>query len=139
MEPIYAQLTVYFEDPFWVGVLERRQNDLTEACKMIFGGEPTDGQVYEALLRQYNCLRFGPPAETGGRPQLIRSFKRRQRAIRRQLAEGGPGTKAQQALALQRQQGKQARQKRTREQKQLQARLDFQRKQQKRKEKRRGH
>ncbi len=28
MEPIYTQLTVYFEDPFWVGVLERRQKDL---------------------------------------------------------------------------------------------------------------
>lgn len=139
MEPIYAQLTVYFEDPFWVGVMERRQNGLTEACKIIFGGEPKERQVYESLLRQYHRLIFSPPAENGGQAQPVRNFKRRQRAIRRQLTEAGPGTKAQQALALQRQQGKQARRKRTREEKQLQARLDFQRKQQKRKEKHRGH
>ncbi len=111
MEPIYARLTVYFEDPFWVGVMERRQGGLTEACKIVFGGEPKDYQVYETLLRQYDRLAFSPPTESGSPLLAVRSFKRRQRAIRRQLADSGPGTKAQQALALQRRQGKEARKK----------------------------
>ena len=139
MEPIYARLTVYFEDPFWVGVMERRQGGLTEACKIVFGGEPKDYQVYETLLRQYDRLAFSPPTESGSPLLAVRSFKRRQRAIRRQLADSGPGTKAQQALALQRRQGKEARKKQALEENQLQARQDFQHRQQKRREKRRGH
>lgn len=36
------KLTVYFEDPFWVGVFERTQNGTLSVCKITFGAEPKD-------------------------------------------------------------------------------------------------
>ena len=50
MEQAQARVTVFFEDPFWVCVLEREENGRLSACKLTLGGEPTDGQMYELLL-----------------------------------------------------------------------------------------
>ena len=50
MEHGCARLTVYFEGPFWVGVLEREEAGRLEACKVTFGAEPKDRQVYDCLL-----------------------------------------------------------------------------------------
>ena len=36
----YSSLTVFFEDPFWVGVYERTDGGRYEACKITFGAEP---------------------------------------------------------------------------------------------------
>ena len=35
-----AKLTVYFEDPFWVGVFERVEDGKLSVCKVTFGAEP---------------------------------------------------------------------------------------------------
>ena len=43
------QLTVYFEDPFWVGVLERIEDGALSVCKVTFGAEPKD---YEGRRRR---------------------------------------------------------------------------------------
>ena len=40
-------LTVYFDDPFWVGVFERVENGKLSACKVTFGAEPRDVEVLE--------------------------------------------------------------------------------------------
>ena len=45
MEQAQARVTVFFEDPFWVCVLEREENGRLSACKLTLGGEPTDGQM----------------------------------------------------------------------------------------------
>lgn len=37
-----ACLTVYFEDPFWVGVFERIDDGKLSVCKVTFGAEPKD-------------------------------------------------------------------------------------------------
>ena len=51
-------LTVYFEDPFWVGVFEREEAGRYSACRVVFGGEPQDAQVYDLVLRRFHALRF---------------------------------------------------------------------------------
>ena len=35
-----SKLTVYFEEPFWVGVFERMENGKLSVCKVTFGAEP---------------------------------------------------------------------------------------------------
>ena len=45
------KLTVYFEDPFWVGVFERTQNGTLSVCKITFGAEPKDYAVNAYVLR----------------------------------------------------------------------------------------
>ena len=53
-------LTVFFEDPFWVGVFERQEQGALTVCKVTFGAEPKDGEVYDFVLRNYASLRFSP-------------------------------------------------------------------------------
>ena len=65
--------------------------------------------------------------------------KRTLRETKRQLQTSGIGTKSQQALKLQQEQNKQKRKARKREQKQLEAERMFELKQQKKKEKHKGH
>lgn len=64
MDKIQSSFTVFFEDPFWVGIFERRQphkgQDLLTAAKVTFGAQPTDAQVYVYLLEHYHQLRFSP-------------------------------------------------------------------------------
>ena len=61
-----------------------------------------------------------------------------QREVKKQVQETGIGTKSQQALKLQQEQGKQARRERSREQRLAEAERIFELKQQKKKEKHRG-
>ena len=42
-------LTVLFEQPFWIGILERSGEGRYEACKVTFGAEPRDAEVYDFL------------------------------------------------------------------------------------------
>ncbi|MBQ0149638.1 MAG: DUF2992 family protein [Bacteroidales bacterium] len=35
-------LTILFEDPFWIGLLESIEGDQMQVCKVTFGGEPTE-------------------------------------------------------------------------------------------------
>lgn len=104
-----ATLTVYFEEPFWVGVYERRTQNHLEACKITFGAEPKDYEVYEYFLMNWSKLHFSPPVEDCTAAERKLNPKRMQRAIHSQIQEQGIGTKAQQALKLQQEQSSQCR------------------------------
>ena len=41
------KLTVFFDDPFWVGVFERTDGGKLSVCKVTFGAEPKDYEVWE--------------------------------------------------------------------------------------------
>ena len=138
MQRISSTLTVYFEDPFWVGVYERVSDGMLEVSKITFGAEPKDTEVYGFLLENWHALRFSPPVRHGGRPAAAMNPKRMQRAVQKQLRRQGVGTKSQQALKLQQEEGKTARKAKTRAQKEAEAQRKFELKQQKRKEKHRG-
>nr|WP_243764386.1 YjdF family protein [Bittarella massiliensis (ex Durand et al. 2017)] len=135
-----AKLTVYFEEPFWVGLYERWEDGRVEVCKITFGAEPKDHQVYERMLGGWNQLRFGPSV-VGESPADNRRVnpKRMQRVIRRTLEGQGSGTKAQQALQLQREAGKKERRAVTRQQREAERERQFALRREKRREKHRGH
>ena len=59
-----TSLTVFFEDPFWVGVFERVDDGKLSVCKVTFGAEPKDYDVWEFVLRHYDELVFSPAVET---------------------------------------------------------------------------
>ena len=42
MNDINVKLTVFFENPFWVGVFEHVENNFLVASKVKFGAEPKD-------------------------------------------------------------------------------------------------
>ena len=61
------KLTVFFDGIFWVGIYERIQGNQLEVCKITFGAEPKDYEVYEFLLQNWDRLRFSPPVKADGR------------------------------------------------------------------------
>ena len=119
-----GSLTVFFEDPFWVGVFELIEDGKLSVCKVTFGAEPKDYAVLEYVLQHYYELNFSPAVQVESR-HVADNPKRRARAARKQTEQTGIGTKSQQALQLLREQNKIERR--------------FSMKQQKKKEKRRGH
>ena len=60
MQKSESKLTVYFEEPFWVGVYERYSDGILEVCKLTFGAEPKDYEVYEFFLNNFSKLEFSP-------------------------------------------------------------------------------
>ena len=38
---VESKLTIYFEEPFWVGVFEELDGDKLSVCRTVFGAEPT--------------------------------------------------------------------------------------------------
>ena len=132
-----TKLTVYFDGPFWAGVFERFEDGKLSVCKVTFGAEPKDYDVWEFVLNNYYKLRFSPTVETELR-QKADNPKRRQRNAKKQLEHTGIGTKSQQALQMQYEQNKQERKKISREQKQAEAERLFELKQRKKKEKHKG-
>ena len=111
METAFSQLTVCFEAPFWVCLYERIEQGRYTVCKITFGAEPWEQEVLDFLLLHWHGLRFSP----------------------------GIGTKAQQALKLQQEQGRQARQSRARAGREAEAQRRFALRAAKRREKHRGH
>ena len=132
-----ARLTVYFDDPFWVGVFERIEDSKLSVCKVTFGAEPKDYEVWSFVLQHYCELEFSPAVETDIR-HTADNPKRRQRNVRKQLQHTGVGTKSQQALQMQLEQNKQERKVKSRNQKLAEKERLFELKQQKKKEKHRG-
>ena len=46
-----TNLTVFFDNPFWVGVFERVDDGKLSVCKVTFGAEPKDYDVWDFVLR----------------------------------------------------------------------------------------
>ena len=140
MEHAVSTLTVCFEDPFWVGVYERESRGGYAVCRIVFGAEPTDREVYDFLLRSWGALQFSPALPSSLPSDRRRSPKRVQREIRRQLhGAAGVGTKAQQALKRQQEQRKAERKDAARQRRQAEQDLRFQQRREKRREKHKGH
>lgn len=138
MDKIEAVFTVFFEEPFWVGVFERIEGGELSVCKVTFGAEPTDAEVYEFVLTHYRSFKFSPAVAAAVKREC-KNPKRMKREIQKKLNSHGIGTKSQQALKLQQEQFKTERKVKCREQKELEKQRRFELKQQKRLKKRRGH
>ena len=137
MDKVSGRLTVFFEEPFWVGVFERISEGGLSACKVTFGAEPKDYEIYDFVLKKYGRLRFSPAMATDVREAGCNP-KRVQREARKQVESTGIGTKSQQALKLQQEQWKTERKNVNRERREAEKERKFELKQQKRKEKHRG-
>ena len=137
MDKVSGRLTVFFEDPFWVGVFECISDGKLSVCKVMFGAEPKDYEVYGFVLKNYYQLRFSPAVATDVK-ETGRNPKRIQREVRKQVQNAGIGTISQQALKLQQEQWKTERKTAGRKRREAEKERLFELKQQKKKEKHRG-
>lgn len=137
MDKVSGKLTVFFEEPFWVGVFERVAEGKLSVCKVTFGSEPKDYEVNDFIMKNYYRLRFSLAVEADVK-EASRNPKRIQREVRRQVQNTGIGTKSQQALKLQQEVLKKERKVVSREQREVEKERRFELRQEKRREKRRG-
>ena len=137
-----SRLTVFHDGQFWVGVCECTDQGRYGACRVVFGAvEPTDAEVLAFVRDRWDALPFSMRAEGGEveAPPSHANPKRRQREARRQVERAGIGTKAQQALSAAYEERKTERKAAAREARDAEVERAFALKQQKRKEKHRGH
>lgn len=138
MRVVSIYFTVYFEDPFWVGIFEKNILGKLSVCRVVFGAEPKDYEIFEFILRNYDNLRYSPEVIN---KQIVKESinpKRIKRELKRQVQNLGIGTKSQQALKLQYEENKNVRRLKNREQKIIEKEKMFLLKQQKKKEKHKG-
>ena len=139
MAEVISSITVLFDEPFWVAVYERQFGNKYEACKIIFGAEPKDYEVYAYLLKNYDSLKFSPAIKTKKFADKHINPKRMQRLVNKQLNSIGIGTKAQQAFKLMQEQSKQMRKTTSKQKREEEKERKFELKSAKRKEKHKGH
>lgn len=131
-------LTVFFEDPFWVGMIERVDEGKLSVARMVFGTEPSDQQVYEWVLCDYARLRFSPAVDGVKEVRLATNPKRRQRQAA--AARGSVlSTKSQLAMQLAHEALKKERKTRSKEQREAEDQRKFELHIAKKKAKHRGH
>lgn len=137
MQRVTVKLTVFFEHPFWVGVFERVEENRCSVCRVVFGSQPKDYEVYEFVLRQYRHLRFSKDEAVEVKREKANP-KRVQREARKQSQQIGISSKSQMALQKQREEMKLERRVENKQQRELEKKRKFQLKQEKRKQKHRG-
>ena len=115
MERVSIKLTIYFEEPFWVGIFERSIDEKFSVCKVVFGAEPKDNEIFGLVLNRYSKLKYSPEIlyEKAFKEKV--NPKRVQRDVKKQLNNKGVSTKSQQALKLQQEQNKTIRKIKTKE------------------------
>ena len=64
MDKESERLTVFFEKPFWVGFFERISEGKLSVCRVTFGAESKDYEIYHFVLKNYYWLRFSPAVTT---------------------------------------------------------------------------
>ena len=87
-----VKCTVFFEEPFWVGVFERNENGKLSVAKVTFGAEPKDYEILDFVLKHYYDLQFSPAVATIVK-ETKKNPKRVQRDVRKEMMKTGIGTK----------------------------------------------
>lgn len=98
-----ATTTVFFDDPFWVVVLEIHDSQGVRAVRHVFGAEPTDAELYQFLLRHGVALliraeRCVAVDDSSSRSVAVRNPKRLAREAARAARLARPSTAAQEAV-----------------------------------------
>ena len=132
------KFTVLFEEPFWVGIVERTDETGYAAARHVFGAEPTPPEIYTFVLKEHATLAFSAALPAASEEREV-NFKRRLRKARQELSQTSVTSKAHEAMRLQLEQHQQARQEVSKAEREAEAARRFQLAQQKKKEKQRGH
>lgn len=51
MDKVIGRLTVFFDEPFWVGVFERIDKEKLSVCRVTFGAEPKDYDIWKLVTQ----------------------------------------------------------------------------------------
>ena len=135
---VSSTLTVYHDGQFWVGLAEHVEDGRYGVARIVFGAEPSDEEILQFVASEWEKLSFfGDEATETSKP--ARNPKRRAREASKALKQPAMGTKAQQALAAQREALKRESARARSRRRADEAEVRFEQRKLKRKQKHRGH
>ncbi|MBS0622844.1 MAG: YjdF family protein [Verrucomicrobia bacterium] len=134
--------TIFFDQRYWVGTFERTDKKGYAVAKHIFGGEPADPEIYDFVLNHYQDLNFGEPKEFTLEIKRMNP-KRVQKEVRREMEKlketTRPSTFAQDYMREELEKKKLEKKRQSSAEKQTRKEAQFALKQQKKKDKQKGH
>jgi len=139
MEQVSLTLTVYFDGQFYVGLFEQTEKGRLRVCRFVFGPEPKERELLDFLSSGWRRLAFSPAVAAECLSPRPKSPKRMQREAAHALTVPPSSTKSQQAQSLAHEQRALVRKENKRARKEAEKDEAFALRQQKRKEKHRGH
>ena len=135
---VSSTLTVYHDGQFWVGLAEHVEGGRYGVARIVFGAEPSDEEILRFVVSKWAKLSFfGDEATETSKP--AKNPKRRAREASKALKQPAMGTKAQQALANQRETMKRESVRVRKQRHAEKADARFEQRKLKRKQKHRGH
>ena len=135
---VSSTLTVYHDGQFWVGLAEHVEDGRYGVARIVFGEEPSNEEILQFVISKWAKLEFfGDDPTEMNRP--AKNPKRRARVASKALKQPAMGTKAQQALASQREAMKRESVRARSQRRADEAEARFEQRKQKRKQKHRGH
>jgi DNA polymerase III delta prime subunit len=133
-----CQLTVYFEESFWIGVFERKDGEQLFVYKHTFGSETKDYEILTLINTNFSRLKFSQIYEETKTHQKKVNFKKMQKKINKTL-ENSNRTKSQQIIQAQKEQNKLVRKRQSKMEREKIKKEKFDLKQEKQKRKHKGH
>ena len=128
---VSSTLTLYHDGQFWVGIIEHVEDERLGIARIVFGAEPSDEEILEHLSF------YG--SKDPDIPKVIKNPKRRMREAAKAISGSPTSTKAQQALAEQRESMREQSAHRRSLKKKEKKQERFELREAKRKQKHRGH
>lgn len=138
MDKITLECKVFYNQPFYVAVLEMKRTHQLQVCQVIFRNEPSDQMIFDYITHHFHQLSFSPSVVSIQKAK-IKNPKRLQREIKKQTQQLSLGTKSMQALKYQHEKCKQEKIFLSKQYKDKIKKQKFDKKQQKKKEKHKGH
>ena len=133
------KITVLFEDPFWVGILERSAQKGYTVTKVIFGAEPTNNDIYHFLLKHFDNLQFSQPVAEEQKTIKKINPKRKQRAAQKELQDDRLVSKTHESIKRMQEEVKVSKKQTSKQKNEELKQRKYQLKQEKRKQKHNGH
>lgn len=135
---VSSTLTVYHDGQFWVGLAEHVEDGRYGVTRIVFGTEPSDEEILQFVVGKWEKLSFFGD-ETTETKKPAKNPKRRAREAAKALKQPAMSTKAQQALAAQRETMKRESARARNQRRVEEAEARFEQRKLKRKQKHRGH
>ena len=91
---VTSVFTIFFEDPFWVGILEENYNGINYMGKHIFGAEPSNSELLQFYIYEFEKIKKLIIGETDIITKKM-NFKKSINKSKKAQNKTGVGTKSQ--------------------------------------------
>lgn len=135
---VSSTLTVYFDGQFWVGLAEHVEDGSYGVARIVFGAEPSNEEILQLVVDRWERIAFFDDGPAEAR-KPAKNPKRHIREASKALEQPAMSTKAQQALADQRETMKQERNRTRSVRRSEEAEARFEQRKARRRQKHRGH